>query len=352
MVVMDVGAGDLIRQEIAVKKSYERFKFNREQEWGLYGHDTGIHSLNMMIGGWIPSKVTTIAARSGHGKTAMTVQMFDAGRRIGRNRMARFIFFTWEMESSYLVDRHICYKTGITNRLLGQGAKLLGKEFMKNIHDAYKDAYSLPVIYQQYTANISQVREIFLKFVNDCEKQSRIEGVDIIPVGVVDYIGMAKGEGKNNLKTYDIGDFVNGIKKIVNETNGAFCLFAQISRAADEKDLPQRSDLSDSAAIENASDNLILLHRPEYVGAPTIKDPDTVGKEEVSAEGKALLRALKSRDFGTGDKLISCDIAYNRFYDRSHSWDMPYWKMYKEEKFWMYELGFDPRKPNFKELCA
>jgi hypothetical protein len=65
-----------------------------------------------------------------------------------------------------------------------------------------------------------------------------------------------------------------------------------------------------------------------------------------------LLRALKSRDFGTGDKLISCDIAYNRFYDRSHSWDMPYWKMYKEEKFWMYELGFDARKPNFKELCA
>jgi replicative DNA helicase len=338
---------DLVRQETAVVKSYERFKFNRDQEWGLYGHDTGIHPLNMMIGGFIPSKVTTIAARSGHGKTAATVQMFDAGRRVMRNRRVNFIFFTWEMESSYLVDRHICYKTGITNRMLGQGAKLLGEKFMGEIDTAYKDAYSLPVIYQQYTTNISEVRELFLRFAEETEKQAITEDIEIIPVAVVDYIGMAKGEGKNNLKTYDIADFVNGTKKIANETNGSFVLIAQINRGADEKELPQRSDLSDSSAIENASDNLILFHRPEYIGVQEVRVPGT--DKMLPAEGKMLLRALKSRDFGTGDKLINCDIAYNRFYDLEHSWDFPYWNMYSEEEFWLKELGFSQKEIDFNK---
>jgi replicative DNA helicase len=346
MIVRD----DLIKQKDAVISSYERFKFNREQEWGLYGHDIGIHPLNMMIGGIIPAKVTTIAARSGHGKTAMTVQMFDAGRRILRNRRVNYIFFTWEMESSYLVDRHICYKTGISNRMLGQGARLLGDKFMNGIKTAYKDAVQLPVLYQQNSTNISVVREIFNQFAEDTYEQSKIEGVDIIPVGVVDYIGMAQGEGKSQNKTYDIGDFVNGIKKLANETKGSFILLAQINRGADDKLLPQRNDLADSAAIENASDNLVFLHRPEYVGAQYIAVPGE--NREVAAEGKMLLRAMKCRDFGIGDRLINCDIAYNRFYDMGHSWDLPYWNMYREEEFWLHELGFTPEVPNYLELCT
>jgi replicative DNA helicase len=336
---------DLIGQKVAVRKSYDRFQLNRKSDWGLYGHDVGVHPLNMMIGGVIPSKVTTIAARSGHGKTAMTTQMFDAGRRILRGRRVNYIFFTWEMESSYLVDRHICYKTGITNRMLGQGAKLLGESFMREIQEAYKDAADLRVVYQQYATNISHVREIFLKFCEYTAEQSEKEGIEIIPAAVIDYIGMAQGEGKNNLKTYDIGDFVNGTKKIANETGGAFIIIAQLGRATDHKELPQRNDLADSAAIENASDNLILLHRPEYVGVNEIRDPET--NFEVPSSHKMLIRVLKSRDFGIGDKLINCDIAYNRFYDQAHTWDFPYWDMYSDKEFWMYELGFSKTQPNY-----
>jgi replicative DNA helicase len=336
---------DIVGQKVAVSKSYERFQFNRTTDWGLYGHDIGIHPLNMMIGGVIPSKITTIAARSGHGKTAMTTQMFDAGRRVLRGRRVNYIFFTWEMESSYLVDRHICRETGLTNRMLSQGAKLLPQAYIDDIMKAYKDSSDLKVVYQQYATNISKMREIFLRFCEYTEEQARIEGVEIIPAAVVDYIGMAQGEGKNNLKTYDIADFVNGCKKIANETNGSIILIAQLNRGTDNKELPQRNDLADSAAIENASDNLILLHRPEYVGATEIVDPDT--GIEVPSSHKMLVRVLKSRDYGTGDRLINCDIAYNRFYDLGHTWDFPYWDMYKDKDFWMYELGMSEKKPNY-----
>jgi replicative DNA helicase len=336
---------DIVGQKVAVSKSYDRFQFNRTTDWGLYGHDIGIHPLNMMIGGVIPSKITTIAARSGHGKTAMTTQMFDAGRRVLRGRRVNYIFFTWEMESSYLVDRHICRETGLTNRMLSQGAKLLPEQYLDDIMKAYKDSAELKVVYQQYATNISKMREIFLKFCEYTAEQSVAEGIDIIPAAVVDYIGMAQGEGKNSLKTYDIADFVNGCKKIANETNGSIILIAQLNRGADHKELPQRNDLADSAAIENASDNLILLHRPEYVGATDITDPDT--GIEIPAKHKMLIRVLKSRDYGTGDRLINCDIAYNRFYDLGHTWNFPYWDMYKDKAFWMYELGMSEKKPDY-----
>lgn len=41
----------LIRQSEASEKAFKRFSDNREREWGLYGVDTGIHPLNMLIGG-------------------------------------------------------------------------------------------------------------------------------------------------------------------------------------------------------------------------------------------------------------------------------------------------------------
>jgi replicative DNA helicase len=39
--------------------------------------------------------------------TAITAQMFQAGKRILQGRRAEFLFFTWEMSPDYLVDRHV-----------------------------------------------------------------------------------------------------------------------------------------------------------------------------------------------------------------------------------------------------
>jgi len=41
----------LVEQSDAAERAKNRFSSNREREWGLYGIDTGIHNLNMLIGG-------------------------------------------------------------------------------------------------------------------------------------------------------------------------------------------------------------------------------------------------------------------------------------------------------------
>lgn len=326
----------LVTQVQATQDSWKRFKENRERKWGLFGHDMGVHPLNLMLGGWIPKKVTTIGGRSGMGKTALTVPMFDAGSRVLNGKRAEFLFFTWEMGPSYLVDRHICSKTGITLRMLNQGAKLLDETLFTKVQETYKEARRLPVTYQELSTNIDTVKAIGYEFVDECERRSAIEGVEIQPVIVVDFVGMAQFEG-DGLRTYGVANFMNGFKQFCNGTGASGCIFAQINRSADEKLVPDRADFSDSQSIETASDNLLIIHRPEYNGIKTMWDPKE--EKEIPSDNKMLIRVLKGRDYGVGDIVVESDVKHFRFHDVNHKWDYQYWKDYESEDFWLNHFG-------------
>lgn len=326
----------LISQREATLESWKRFKENKEREWGLFGHDMGIHQFNLMLGGWIPKKVTTIGGRSGMGKTALTVPMFQAGARVLNGKRAEFLFFSWEMGASYLVDRHVCNQLGVTLRMLNQGAKLLTNSTLDKVESIYKDASKLPVKYQEFSTNIDTVKALGYEFVEECKEKSKIEGITVQPVIIIDYIGMAMFEN-SGLRTYGIGDFMNGFKQFCNVTGASGLVFAQINRGADNKPVPDRADFSDSQSIEMASDNLLVVHRPEYNGDKTMWDPLT--EQEIQSDNKMLVRVLKGRDYGTGDFIVQSDIKHFRFYDPNHKHDFPYWEMYKDPNFWLDHFG-------------
>lgn len=332
----------LTSQTKATNEAWERFQINKKKGWGLAGHDTGIHALNLMIGGWLPGKVTTIGARSGIGKTALVTQMFDAGRRVLTGRRAEFLFFSWEMAPSYIVDRHVCNKVGLSNRMLVQGAKLLDKERLERVKNAYHDARNLPVVYQEASLNIRHVSALVTEFAERCRKQSKTEGIYVHPVVVIDYIGIAKFEGAG-IRTYGIAEFMSSCKQIANKENCSFCIMAQISRGADDKAMPTRGDFADSQSIEQASDNLILLHRPEYNDVPMVYDSDAYNGAGgyVQSAGKIVFKVLKSRDFGLAEKLLDCRMAHFRFKSQDHMYTTKYWELYESEDFWKKHFKID-----------
>ena len=106
--------------------------------------------------------------------------------------------------------------------------------------------------------------------------------------------------------------------------------------------MPDKTDLSDSQSIENASDNLIILHRPEYHGITTIYDPDLETK--VDSRGKLLMRVLKGRDYGIGDIIMNCDIKFYRFWAKEDEWNFPYWERYSSEEFWLEHFNLKPQE--------
>lgn len=332
---------DLISQKKATKDSWDRLHHNRNREWDLYGYDIGLHPLNMTIGGIIPTRVTVIGARSGSGKTAMTAPMFDASlRKKADGSRLEYLFFTWELDPTIVVDRSICANLGLTLRQLNQGAKLLSEKTMSLIQSAYAETAKFPVTYHIHSTDINEVKTVAKEFVNVCREKSKIEGSYVHPVICIDYLNMAQFENAG-LRTYGIAEFMNGLKQFCNHEKASAIVFAQLSRETDKQHkIPDRSDFSDSAAIENAADNLVVLYRPEYHNIQTILNPE-IGLEEDS-KGKILVRVLKGRDYGVGDFLIRCDIKHFRFWDYNQDFDTAYWSDYTSQEFWMKE--FDLKK--------
>lgn len=291
----------------------------------------------MAIGGLIPTRLTVIGGRSGSGKTAMSSPMFEASvRPKSDGSRTEYLFFTWELDPSIVIDRNICSRVGLTLRQLNQGAKLLSEKTMADVKAAYSVASKFPIHYHTHTTNIGEVVATTREFIKQCKEKGKIEGVHIHPVVVIDYLNMAQFD--DSTRTYGIGDFMNGLKALCNQERISAVVFAQLSREVDKsKRLPDRADFSDSSSIENAADNLIVIYRPEYHGIPTVIDPDT--QMEVDSRGKLLVRVLKGRDYGIGDFLINCDIKHFRFWDANHSFEHPYWKDYTDESFWVKEFN-------------
>ena len=291
----------------------------------------------MAIGGLLPSKVTVLGGRSGMGKTAILTEVFKAGLRVVSDRMAEYLFCSWEMGEDEVVDRQICNNAGVSFRRLTQGAKLLDDKTYRGVLSAYERALKLPITYQMHSTNIAMVQVMILEFCKKIRVKEKADGIERLPVIVIDYLGMAQFEG-SGLRTYGIADFMNGLKKVANETGAHIFVLTQLKRESDDKEMPGRQDFADSAAIEMACDNLLILHRPEYQGVKVMENPET--GETISSDNKGLIRVLKCRSFGTGDFLINITMPYFRFWDFHHPHEFAYWDLYSDQSFWKKVYGF------------
>jgi len=328
---------DIITQKQAVDKSHKRYSASLTRPYGLYGTDMGSHDLNMITQGHVPTKITTFAARSSQGKTSILIQMMEAAARINNGVRTEILVGSWEMEASYLIDRYICWKLGITLQQM-RYPKALPEEIRKEIPKIYSQGSKLPLHYHHYSSNFQKTSEMVYRFLDEVKKKEVIQGVKIQPVFFLDFIGRIQASGKNASKTYDISEFMMGLKQLCNETDLSAFVLAQINRSADIKDFPDVADLSDSQSIEQNSDTLIIGHRPEYYGKETMKDPDN--DQDIPSRNRMLWRVVKAREGMPHDRIVNCDMAHFRFWNRYHEkWDYKYYEDYGKEEFWKKEMG-------------
>ena len=336
----------LVKQSTASKVSWVRFQENIKKDWGLAGTDTGIHDLNLAIGGVMPTEVVTVAARSGVGKTALMTPLLKAATRYESSK-PEFIFFTWEMSPDKLVDRMISFDTGLSAKDLIMGARLLKQDEIEAVKNSIESGKDIAVSYHPRSTDIEEVIITFEEFKESCDKKTALDGIRRHPIGIIDYIGLAELDGAG-VRTYGINDFYRGLKQCANRTGGSWVVLAQIARGADKKDLPDRGDLSDSQSIENNSDVLCILHRPEYLGQHRMIDP--VSREEIDSKGRMLFRVLKCRMFGPSEFITCCDMSRYKFWSVDLGMDYPYWEMYKDENFWRSHFGYESKEQSASSI--
>lgn len=325
----------LIDQRTATNESYKEHQQALKRPVGLSGTPTGFYDWDMVIGGWRPRKVNTIAMRSAMGKSATMVQISKAAGEVIDGRRSEILIASWEQAASEIVTRYVSWKTGFTIDQLNH-PYIFNDQQRAKIRQAYEEAIKFPVHYHQYSTNIDEVIKTLDEFMAMIKGKEITSGDKIQPVFVLDYIGMAKGRTKYSNKTYDIADFLQELKAYSNTTGLCSLVLAQLNRSSDSKDIPDVSDISDSSSIENNSDVIILGHRPEKLRKELVKDPET--GNDVTSKDRILWLYEKNRGGKTPHILGRCEVAFNRFYHSSHTWDHNYIEDYKDPNFWKKHL--------------
>lgn len=321
----------LVTQREVTQQSYERYKNNLTKPIGLSGTDTGHHILNMITGGWTPTKIVTIAGRSGSGKSSLVTQILAEAGNVIDGRSTEVIMFSWEMHGSFMADRYVCWRVGITLPEL-RYSSVLPANIKEKINKAYAECAKIPVSFHHYSSNIDAVIKQIDEWSAGVDRKCQIDGVKRQKLMILDFIGMISGSSKYSVKTYDTGEFMQKLKQHLNDTGIAALILAQINRSADSKEAPDVSDLSDSQFIEQNSDVVVLLDRPEYRRKETMFDPETGG--QIPCKNMALFKVVKNREGRIEDYLGRCDIGKFRFWHRDMAFEEDYKALYKKEEFW------------------
>lgn len=213
-----------------------------------------IYNFNRHIRGWQRSDLITIAARPGMGKTAVVIadiieSVFEQGETA--------LLFTLEMSALQITKRLFFARYRIRNSEWDSALQMPEwrekfAKFKKELAASNLTIDDSSGISWQYLKNkASQVKN---------ENGGKLDRV------WVDYMQLMSGSGKGN-REQDISEITRNLKSVAKDLNVPLIALSQLSRAVETRGgakRPQLSDLRESGSIEQDSDMVVFIYRPEY----------------------------------------------------------------------------------------
>ena len=230
---------------------------NRVAKLDVTGIPSGFKELDKITAGWQNSDLIIVAARPGMGKSSFMLSIARnaalQGKGIG--------IFSLEMSNEQLVERLLSAESNINNRQLKLGC--LNDQEWQNLKEHTSELAKANIIIDDCCSlNILQLQ--------NRARQMKIEmGVNLF---MVDYLQLMSGvsDGNNTRnREQEISSISRGLKAIAKELDTPFIALSQLSRAVETRGglkKPQLSDLRESGSLEQDSDLVIFLYRPEYYG--------------------------------------------------------------------------------------
>lgn len=264
---------------------------------------TGFPSLDRILGGFAQGGFYVMAARPGVGKSALGIALADM---MARDR--RVLYVSLEMTEAELNARRVAAVSDITCTF---GKLLFGKTTEE------QDAAIANACGKLYAHKL-QISAVSTLTVPELELQARNVGAEVV---IVDYLGLLSAEDKR-LSEYDRVTQISGdLKRLAKRLGCVVLALCQLNResvsAPGQDTRPRLSQLRSSGAIEQDSDGVLLLHRPEYGKTETPR--------EASAPQQFFVDVAKNRHGRTGTAELAWYAPVNRFEDYGGKWTVKSW---------------------------
>jgi replicative DNA helicase len=249
---------------------------------GLLGIATGFDKIDKFTGGWQETDLVIIGGASSMGKTSFALAILLNACKYSNTPS---VIFSYEMSSNQLLKRLISMESGVNNSYIINGT--LGKDEYLRVNQAIGMLEKLPInIDECNITSLSYLKNRVREYVSKKE----------IKLVLVDYLQLVSHNNKNSTREQEVSKVARTLKNLAKELNITIIALSQLNRGVGMRAMskPTLSDLRESGEIEQASDVVILIHRPEYYGI----EHDDKGN---NTKGMANIIFAKGRNIGVGE---------------------------------------------------
>ena len=219
---------------------------------------SGYEELDTIIHSFEKSNLYVLAGRPGMGKTALGLNIVY---NLAYNQNKSVVVFSYEMTERQIINRLLAIFSGIENQKIlindlskEENLKLLeGENAFKNT-EIYLDCPG--------TMDFNGIRtKLANLMVNTKVDLLLIDDIQRITISDKDRQYAANRE-------QEVSKNVRDLKALAKELNIPILAISQVNRNSKDRPSirPILTDIRDSGAIENDSDVVLFLHRPEYYG--------------------------------------------------------------------------------------
>ena len=231
----------------------ERISLQMESGQGVIGVPSGFHDLDRMTGGFKDSDLIIVAGRPSMGKTSLALNIALHAALESKKAIA---IFSLEMSKEQLTERLLTEQAQIDAQRLHRG--LLSEAEYDRVSNALGPLGEAAIFIDDTPA----MDELTLQL--KARQAKMRHNIDLI---VVDYLQLMHGRSRgDDNRVQEVSSISRALKGLARELRIPVIAISQLSRAPEQRPdkRPILSDLRESGAIEQDSDVVMFLYRPEY----------------------------------------------------------------------------------------
>jgi replicative DNA helicase len=286
---------ELLKLYDLLKPAMQRIDTQMEGGSAVTGIPSGFLELDIMTGGFKDSDLIIVAGRPSMGKTSWALNVALYAALEAKKSIA---IFSLEMSKEQLTERLMTAQAQIDAQRLHRG--LLNEVEYDRLSKWLGPLGDAPV----YIDDTPVMDELTLQLK---ARQAKMQyGIDMI---LIDYLQLMHGRTRrDDNRVQEVSSISRALKGLARELRIPVIALSQLSRAPEQRPGEQKrpilSDLRESGSIEQDSDVVLFLYRPEYYN-------------EADKPGIAELIVAKHRNGPTGKVELIFRRDHTRFYSKS-----------------------------------